>query len=190
MLTNICTLQYVFCLYPVDAVSVFTVFCFLISGWSCPKKHQFTWQCSAQLKLHVLHNALPLEKSVQTANINCIAFSSSSFPVLSSVQVYMAWCPPPPPTAPVYFVDDGLLHWPVTRLRSQAPPNWCPGWLCAGSSGGLLYSKCSHHTTYINLSLLDLPFCVICMWRRRPLCKLLCLFKLIIGDLTDTLSFK
>lgn len=82
--------------------------------------------------------------------INCISFSSSSFPVLSSVQVYMAWCPPPPPTAPVYFVDDGLLHWPVTRLRSQTPPNWCPGRLCAGSSGGLFYSECSHHTTYIH----------------------------------------
>lgn len=41
---------------------------------------------------------------------------SLSSPVLSPIQVLMAWRSPPPPIAPVHSVDDGILHRPITCL--------------------------------------------------------------------------
>lgn len=76
---------------------------------------------------------------------------SSLLPVLHTVQVYMAWRSSPPPIAPVHFADDGFLHWPITRVRPQAPPDRCPGRICAGSPGGLLHSEFTqHHTIHSN----------------------------------------
>lgn len=73
---------------------------------------------------------------------------SSLLPVLHTVQVYMAWRSSPPPIAPVHFADDGFLHWPITRVRPQAPPDRCPGRICAGSPGGLLHSEFTQHNTF------------------------------------------
>ncbi|KAI4829244.1 hypothetical protein KUCAC02_023300, partial [Chaenocephalus aceratus] len=58
---------------------------------------------------------------------------------LSPFKVFLARRSSPPPPAAVHPVDDGLLHRPVTRVRPQAPPDRCPGRLCAGSPGGLLH---------------------------------------------------
>lgn len=49
------------------------------------------------------------------------------------------------PAAAVHCVDDGLLHRLVARVRPQAPPHGCAGWLRAGSSGGLRHSELKIH---------------------------------------------
>lgn len=81
-----------------------------------------------------------------------IWFSLTLLPVLSAVQVHVAWCPSPPPTATVHPADDGLLHRSVTCLRSQTPPDWRVSGFRAGSSGGLLHSEYTTRNMYSSIS--------------------------------------